>query len=114
MTKRLEAVPEVSYIELVLCSFDISVTLNCTDNDHLLAVLGDDIRSTPGVEVVEAWTVLKMTKDIYHGSSRVASRSWLIGTNSGISRASGCGYRMSCGCSEGIAGPRLELPGSHP
>jgi Lrp/AsnC family transcriptional regulator for asnA, asnC and gidA len=66
VTKRLEAVPEVSYIELVLGSFDISITVNCTDNDHLLAVLGDDIRSIPGVEVVEAWTVLKVTKDIYH------------------------------------------------
>jgi hypothetical protein len=40
--------------------------VNCTDNDHLLAVLGDDIRSIPGVEVVEAWTVLKVTKDIYY------------------------------------------------
>jgi len=66
VTKRLEAVPEVSYIELVLGSFDISITVNCTDNDHLLAVLGDDIRSIPGVEVVEAWTVLKVTKDIYY------------------------------------------------
>ena len=68
VVKRLEAVPEVSYIELLLGSFDISVTLNCTDNDHLLAVLGDDIRSIPGVEVVDAWTVLKVTKDIYHWS----------------------------------------------
>lgn len=68
VVKRLEAIPEISYIELVIGSFDISVTVNGTDNDHLLSVLDDAIRSIPGVEVVEAWTVLKVTKDIYHWS----------------------------------------------
>ncbi len=65
VAERLAQVPEISYIELVLGSFDISATLNSTDNEHLLRVR-DDIRSIPGVEEVEAWTVLKVVKDIYH------------------------------------------------
>jgi len=65
VAERLAEIPEVSYIELVLGSFDISATINGRDNEHLLSVR-DDLRSIPGVEEVEAWTVLKVVKDIYH------------------------------------------------
>jgi len=65
VSKRLEAVPEVSYIELVLGSYDLSISLTCRNNDHLLQVVDDTIRGVPGVEQVEAFTVLKVTKDIY-------------------------------------------------
>jgi Lrp/AsnC family transcriptional regulator for asnA, asnC and gidA len=65
VAEQLAQVREISYIELVLGSFDISATLNGTDNEHLLSVR-DDIRGIPGVEEVEAWTVLKVVKDIYH------------------------------------------------
>ena len=65
VSKRLEAVPEVSYIELVLGSYDLSISVTCRNNEDLLRVVDDAIRAIPGVEQVEALSVLKVTKDIY-------------------------------------------------
>jgi len=65
VSKRLEAVPEVSYIELVLGSYDLSISVTCRNNEDLLHVVDDAIRAIPGVEQVEALSVLKVTKDIY-------------------------------------------------
>jgi Lrp/AsnC family transcriptional regulator for asnA, asnC and gidA len=65
VAERLAEIPEISYIEIVLGSFDISATINGIDHEHLMAVR-DDVRSIPGADEVEAWTVLKVVKDIYH------------------------------------------------
>ena len=66
---RLAAVPEVSYMERLLGPVELSISLTCRDNEHLLSVLDDVIRASPGVEIVEASTVLEVTKDIYYWTS---------------------------------------------
>lgn len=65
VSHKLEAVPEVSYIQIVLGAYDLSISVTCRSNDHLLQVMDGTILAIPGVEKVEAFTVLEVTKDVY-------------------------------------------------
>jgi Lrp/AsnC family transcriptional regulator for asnA, asnC and gidA len=71
VTERLNSVPEVNYVELLLGPYDMLISLTCRDNQHLLAVLNDVVRTIPGVEIAEASTVLEVTKDIYYWSAEL-------------------------------------------
>ena len=62
---RLEKIPEVSYMELTLGEYDLSISLTCRDTKHLTSVLNDEVRAVPGVESVYATLVLEVLKDVY-------------------------------------------------
>ncbi len=46
---RLAAIPEVDYVVICAGAYDLLAELVCTDDDHLLNLLNDQIRSIPGV-----------------------------------------------------------------
>lgn len=62
---QLAAVPEIDYVVVTAGSFDLLVELVCYDDDHLLALVDDHIRSIPGVRDTETFMYLKLRKQTY-------------------------------------------------
>ena len=65
LADRLAAVPEIDYVVICAGSFDILIELVCQDDDHLLALINDVIRSIPGVRDTETFVYLKLVKQTY-------------------------------------------------
>ena len=66
----IAAIPEVSYVVVVSGSFDLMMEVVCEDDDHLLALLNDKVRSIPGVRSTESFTYLKLSKQTYAWGTR--------------------------------------------
>jgi Lrp/AsnC family transcriptional regulator, regulator for asnA, asnC and gidA len=58
----IASIPEVSYVVVVSGSFDLLMEVVCEDDDHLLALLNDKVRSIPGVRSTETFTYLRLYK----------------------------------------------------
>lgn len=63
-------IPEVSYVVVVSGSFDLMMEVVCEDDDHLLALLNDKVRSIAGVRSTETFTYLKLFKQTYAWGTR--------------------------------------------
>ena len=63
-------IPEVSYVVVVSGSFDLMMEVVCEDDDHLLALLNDTVRSIPGVRSTETFTYLRLFKQTYAWGTR--------------------------------------------
>jgi Lrp/AsnC family transcriptional regulator for asnA, asnC and gidA len=63
--QALQAMPEVRFVGLTLGSYDIIVELWLPGGDALLDFLSDRIGPLPGVQRVEAWQVLRLSKYNY-------------------------------------------------
>jgi Lrp/AsnC family transcriptional regulator for asnA, asnC and gidA len=63
----LAEIPEVDSVVVVAGSFDLMVEIVCEDDDHLLALLNDRIRTIPGVRSTETFSYLKLLKQTYGG-----------------------------------------------
>ena len=57
---------------MVICAggYDLLVELVCIDDDHLLRLLNDEIRTVPGVTVTETFMYLKLAKQTYAWGTR--------------------------------------------
>lgn len=66
----LAAIPEVDYVVIVAGSFDLLVEIVCEDDDHLLSLLNDKVRSIPGVRSTETFTYLRLYKQTYAWGTR--------------------------------------------
>ncbi|MFE0025836.1 Lrp/AsnC family transcriptional regulator [Amycolatopsis sp. NPDC059021] len=62
---RLSSLPHVHSVVLCAGSFDLLAELTCRDDEHLLQVLGADIRSIPEVTGTELFVYLKRAKQDY-------------------------------------------------
>ena len=67
---EIAAIPEVDYVVICAGSYDLLVELVCTDDDHLLALLNDTIRTIAGVTATEAFVYLKLAKQSYAWGTR--------------------------------------------
>ena len=67
---KLAGLPEVDYVVITAGSFDILIEIVCEDDDHLLAVLNDTIRSVPGVRDTETFVYLRLAKQTYTWGTR--------------------------------------------
>jgi Lrp/AsnC family transcriptional regulator for asnA, asnC and gidA len=67
---KLAEVPEIEYVVLCAGSFDLLVELVCEDDDRLLSLLNDHIRSIPGVRSTETFVYLKLAKQTYSWGTR--------------------------------------------
>jgi Lrp/AsnC family transcriptional regulator, regulator for asnA, asnC and gidA len=67
---KLGAIPEVDYVVITAGSFDILVEAVVTDNDHMLRLIGRDIRSIQGIRRTETFLYLKLTKQTYDWGAR--------------------------------------------
>ena len=63
--EAIEKLPDVQYLVVCAGGFDI-----LADDDHLLRILNDSIRSVPGVTRTETFVYLKLRKQIYSWGTR--------------------------------------------
>ncbi|NJC84984.1 Lrp/AsnC family transcriptional regulator [Planosporangium mesophilum] len=66
----IAAIPEVDYVVICAGGYDLLVELVCTDDDHLLHLLNDTIRTVPGVTATETFVYLKLAKQTYAWGTR--------------------------------------------
>jgi Lrp/AsnC family transcriptional regulator for asnA, asnC and gidA len=67
---RLAKIPEVDYVVICAGAYDLLAELVCTDDEHLLSLLNDQIRSIPGVAATETFVYLKLAKQTYAWGTR--------------------------------------------
>lgn len=60
----LAAMPEVVYVVITAGAFDILTEVLCEDDEQLLGILNDRIRSLPGVVGTETFVYLKVRKQL--------------------------------------------------
>jgi Lrp/AsnC family transcriptional regulator for asnA, asnC and gidA len=62
---KLSELPHVHYVVLCAGRYDLLAELVCRDDDHMLEVLGEEIRQIPGVSGTELFVYLKLAKQNY-------------------------------------------------
>ena len=70
VAEKLSALPEVDYVVMCAGSFDILIEIVCEDDERLLHVLNDSVRSIPGVRATETFLDLKLAKQTYSWGTR--------------------------------------------
>jgi Lrp/AsnC family transcriptional regulator for asnA, asnC and gidA len=65
VAEQLAAIPEVDYVVVCAGGYDLLAEMVCVDDDHLLSLLNDQIRSIPGVTTTETFVYLKLAKQTY-------------------------------------------------
>ncbi len=70
VAEKVSALAEVDYVVMCAGSFDILVEVVCEDDERLLQVLNDSIRSIPGVRATESFLYLKLAKQTYTWGTR--------------------------------------------
>ncbi len=70
VAEKLTALPEVDYVVMCAGSFDILIEIVCEDDERLLHVLNDSVRSIPGVRATETFLYLKLAKQTYTWGTR--------------------------------------------
>jgi Lrp/AsnC family transcriptional regulator for asnA, asnC and gidA len=70
IARRLAELPELEYVVLCAGSFDILVELVCEDDERLLALLDESIRSIAGVRETETFIYLRLVKQTYAWGTR--------------------------------------------
>jgi Lrp/AsnC family transcriptional regulator for asnA, asnC and gidA len=67
---KIASIDEVNYVVLCAGSFDILAELVTIDDDSLVHLLNDSIRSIPGVTEVETFIYLKLAKQTFNWGTR--------------------------------------------
>ena len=62
---KIAAIDEANYVVMIAGSFDIIAEVIAVDDDALVHLLNDSIRSIPGVTEVETFLYLKLSKQTY-------------------------------------------------
>jgi Lrp/AsnC family transcriptional regulator for asnA, asnC and gidA len=65
VAEALASIPEVDYVVVCAGGYDLLAEMVCIDDDHLLSLLNDQIRTIPGVTTTETFVYLKLTKQTY-------------------------------------------------
>jgi Lrp/AsnC family transcriptional regulator, regulator for asnA, asnC and gidA len=66
----LTLIAEVDYVVCTSGSFDLLFELVCEDDDHLLNLLNDRVRTIPGVRSTETFMYLRLRKQTYAWGTR--------------------------------------------
>ncbi len=70
VAEKLSAMVEVDYVVMCAGSFDILAEIVCEDDERLLHVHHDSVRSIPGVRSTETFLYLKLAKQTYTWGTR--------------------------------------------
>ena len=70
VAEALSAMDDVDYVVQTAGSFDILVEVVCEDDDHLLDLLNQRIRTLDGVTQTETFVYLKLNKQLYNWGTR--------------------------------------------
>jgi Lrp/AsnC family transcriptional regulator, regulator for asnA, asnC and gidA len=68
--RHLADVDEVDYVVVCAGSFDLLAEIVCEDDDHLLAILNEHVRTIPGVTNTETFVYLRLEKQTYTWGTR--------------------------------------------
>jgi Lrp/AsnC family transcriptional regulator, regulator for asnA, asnC and gidA len=66
----LAAMAEVDYVVVTAGSFDLLAEVVCEDDDHLLELITQRIRTIPGVASTETFVYLSLRKQLYNWGTR--------------------------------------------
>jgi Lrp/AsnC family transcriptional regulator for asnA, asnC and gidA len=67
---QLNEMVEVDYVVITAGSFDLLIEVVCEDDDHLLDLVSQRIRTLPGVRSTETFVYLKLRKQLYNWGTR--------------------------------------------
>jgi len=67
---QLAALDEIDYVVICTGSFDLLIELVVSDDEQLLDILNDAVRSIPGVRDTEVFVYLKLVKQTYTWGTR--------------------------------------------
>jgi Lrp/AsnC family transcriptional regulator for asnA, asnC and gidA len=67
---QVAKIPEVDYVVICAGAYDLLAEMVCTDDDHLLSLLNDQIRTISGVAATETFVYLKLAKQTYAWGTR--------------------------------------------
>ncbi|WP_199423822.1 Lrp/AsnC family transcriptional regulator [Actinotalea solisilvae] len=70
LADALAEIPEVDYVVITAGAFDILVEVVCEDDEHLLEVLNQQMRTLDGVRTTETFVYLKLRKQLYNWGTR--------------------------------------------
>lgn len=70
VAKKVAEIPEVDYVVICAGAYDLLAELVCTDDEHLLSLLNDQIRTISGVTATETFVYLKLAKQTYAWGTR--------------------------------------------
>ncbi len=68
--RQLAGIDEVDYVVVCAGSFDLLAEIVCEDDDHLLAILNEHVRTIPGVTNTETFVYLRLEKQTYTWGTR--------------------------------------------
>jgi Lrp/AsnC family transcriptional regulator, regulator for asnA, asnC and gidA len=68
--RQLAALDEVDYVVVCAGSFDLIIEVVCEDDEHLLSILNDHIRTIPGITNTETFVYLRLEKQTYTWGTR--------------------------------------------
>ena len=67
---EIAKIPAVDYVVITAGSFDVMAEVVCEDDDQLIELLNDKIRSLPGVVSSETFVYLRLHKQFYNWGTR--------------------------------------------
>ncbi len=70
IVKAISDMDEVDYVVVTAGSFDILAEVVCEDDDHLLHLLNEQIRTIEGVRSTESFVYLRLAKQTYTWGTR--------------------------------------------
>lgn len=70
LANQLAKSAEIDYVVLTAGSFDILIEVVCEDDDHLLKILNEKVRTHPEVTATETLVYLKLVKQQYNWGTR--------------------------------------------
>lgn len=70
VAQEVQALEEVVYLVTTTGRFDLLVEVVCTDDEHLLSLLHEQIRGIKGVTGTETFNILKLNKQRYDWGTR--------------------------------------------
>jgi len=70
VSDALATIPEVDYVVCTSGSFDLLFELVCEDDEHLLTLLNERVRTIPGVRSTETFVYLRLRKQTYAWGAR--------------------------------------------
>ena len=70
LASSLAAIDEIDYVVVASGGFDLLLEVVCEDAEHLLELVNDVIRATPGVRSASVFTYLDLVKQTYSWGTR--------------------------------------------
>ena len=70
IVQALGDMDEVDYVVITAGSFDVLAEVVCEDDEHLLQLLNERIRTIPGVRSTESFVYMKLSKQTYTWGTR--------------------------------------------